>query len=218
MEDIVKITSLGHSAFQLEESTGTKIVTDPYNDSVGQPMPKTTADAVTISHDHYDHNNLESIEGSPIVINFEGAFEVSGVHISSVYANHDNHGGVRRGKTLVFKYRLDGVEVCHMGDIGEDCNAFLSEFIMPVNILLIPVGGKYTVDAERAKEYVDRLMPDVVIPMHYRTKNIDLGLDKVDDFIELFDDEDVVYVEGNEVTFNRVDFDGERTKVYVFEN
>ena len=96
--------------------------------------------------------------------------------------------------------------------------AILSEFIMPVNVLLIPVGGKYTVDAERAKEYVDRLMPDVVIPMHYRTKNIDLGLDKVDDFIELFDDEDVVYVEGNEITFNRVDFDGERTKVYVFEN
>lgn len=209
---------LGHSAFKLEESTGTTIVTDPYSDSVGQVMPNVEANAVTISHDHYDHNNFSAIKGEPILIDYEGAFEVSGIHISSVQANHDNHGGVRRGKTLIFKYRLDGVEVCHMGDIGEDCNAFLSEFIMPVNILLIPVGGKYTIDAKRAKEYVDRLMPDVVIPMHYKTKNIDLDLDKVDEFVELFDDEDVTYIDGNEITFDRANFDGERTKVIVFEN
>lgn len=214
----MKITMLGHSAFVLEESTGTKIVTDPYNDSVGQQMPHLRADAVTVSHDHHEHNNIGAIEGDPIIIDCEGAFEISGVHISSVLANHDNHGGIRRGKTLIFKFRLDGVEVCHMGDIGEDCNAFLSEFIMPVNILMIPVGGKYTIDAERAKEYVDRLMPDVVIPMHYKTKNIDMGLDRVDDFIELFDDEDVMYVEGDSVTFDRANFDGERTKVIIFEN
>ncbi len=214
----MKVTKLGHSAFQLEESTGTKIITDPYNDSVGQEMPKLEADAVTISHDHYDHNNLSSVLGSPKIIDSEGAFEVSGVHISSVSANHDSHNGVRRGKSLIFKYRLDGVEVCHMGDIGEECNPFITEFIMPVNVLLIPVGGKYTIDAKKAKDYVDKLMPDVVIPMHYRTKNIDLGLDKVDDFLELFDSSDLVYVEGNEITFDRAIFDDEVTKVIVFKD
>lgn len=214
----MKITKLGHSAFKLEESTGTIIVTDPYNDSVGQEMPKIEADAVTVSHDHYDHNNICSVLGSPQIISTEGAFEVSGVHISSVLANHDSHSGVRRGKSLIFKYRLDGVEVCHLGDIGEECNAFLSEFIMPVNVLLIPVGGKYTIDAKRAKEYVDKLMPNVVIPMHYKTKNIDLGLSKLDDFLELFDDSEITYLDSNTIDFDRTVFDDEITRVIVFND
>ena len=214
----MKITKIGHSSFLLEESTGTKIVTDPFDDSVGLTMPHIEADAVTISHDHYDHNNLDAIIGSPMILNDEGAFEVSGVHISSVRANHDSHNGAKRGKSLIFKYRLDGVEVCHMGDIGQECNPFLSEFIMPVNVLLIPVGGKYTIDAEKAYDYVDKLMPDIVIPMHYRTKDIDLGLDKVDDFLDLFDQENILEVEGDSITFDRAIFDDEVTKVIVFKD
>ena len=112
---------------------------------------------------------------------------------------------------------MDGVEICHMGDIGEDCSVMLVESIMPVNVLLIPVGGNYTIDAEQAKEYVDRLMPDVVIPMHYKTKDCDFDIDKVNEFLSFFDDEDIVYVDSNTVEFDRADFDGESTKVYVLE-
>ena len=107
--------------------------------------------------------------------------------------------------------------MCHMGDVGEECNAILVESLMPVNILLIPVGGNYTIDAQQAKEYVDRIMPDVVIPMHYKTKDCDFDIDKLNAFLDLFDDENIVYAEKETVEFDRADFDGEETKVLVLE-
>ncbi|MDD4839479.1 MAG: MBL fold metallo-hydrolase [Clostridia bacterium] len=213
----MKIQWLGHSAFRLEESTGTAIVTDPYHSYVGFKMPETTADAVTISHNHRDHNFTGEIGGNPDIIQGLGAFEIKGIHIQSAKAYHDNVKGAERGEVLVYKFRMDGVEVCHLGDIGEDCNIRIVETIMPVNVLLIPVGGVYTIDAEQAKEYVDKIMPDVVIPMHFRTQDSNLELDKLSDFLELFDDDDIVYVEGDTVEFDRADFDGESTKVIVLE-
>ena len=104
-----------------------------------------------------------------------------------------------------------------MGDIGEQCNAILVESLMPVNVLMIPVGGNYTVDAAEAKEYVDRIMPDIVIPMHYKTKDLDMDIDRINEFLDLFDDEDIIFSQGNTVEFDRADFDGESTKVLVLE-
>ncbi|HKL94560.1 MAG TPA: MBL fold metallo-hydrolase [Clostridia bacterium] len=213
----MKIQWLGHSAFRLEESTGTAIVTDPYHPYVGFEMPVVTAAAVTISHNHRDHNYVQAVEGSPDIIQGLGAFEIKGVHIQSAKAYHDNVGGTERGEVIVYKFRMDGVEVCHLGDIGEDCNIRIVETIMPVNVLLIPVGGIYTLNAEQAKVYVDKIMPDVVIPMHFHTKDSNLELDKLNEFLELFEDEDIIYVEGDTVEFDRADFDGERTKVIVLE-
>ena len=83
---------------------------------------------------------------------------------------------------------MDGIDVCHLGDLGEECSSALIDELLPVNVLLIPVGGTYTIDAEMAKEYVDRIMPEVVIPMHYRDKGCKLDIDKVDAFLNLFDD------------------------------
>lgn len=213
----MKITWLGHSSFLLEESTGTKIVTDPFKDYVGYSMPSVEADIVTISHNHDDHNNVSSVLGDPTLLNRAGAYEIGGVHILAQRSYHDDKKGAKRGENLIFKYRMDGVDICHMGDIGEECNAMLVESLMPVNILLIPVGGTFTVDAEGAKEYVDHIMPDVVIPMHYKTKDCDFDIDKVNEFISLFDDENVIYAEGETVEFDRADFDGEDTKVLILE-
>lgn len=213
----MKLTWLGHSSFKLEESTGTTVVTDPYHSNVGFEMPAVEADVVTVSHTHADHNNIENVKGSPTVLNRVGAYEIGGVHILAGHTFHDDKKGALRGDNLVFKYRMDGVDLCHMGDIGEECNAFLVETLMPVNVLMIPVGGNYTIDAQQAKEYVDRLMPDVVIPMHYKTKDCDFDIDKVSEFLSLFDDENIIYANGATVEFNRADFDGEETKVLVIE-
>lgn len=213
----MKLTWLGHSSFKLEESTGTTVVTDPYHSNVGFEMPAVEADVVTVSHTHTDHNNIENVKGSPTVLNRVGAYEIGGVHILAGHTFHDDKKGALRGDNLVFKYRMDGVDLCHMGDIGEECNAFLVETLMPVNVLMIPVGGNYTIDAQQAKEYVDRLMPDVVIPMHYKTKDCDFDIDKVSEFLSLFDDENIIYADGATVEFNRADFDGEETKVLVIE-
>lgn len=213
----MKITWLGHSSFLLEESTGTRIVTDPYHSYVGYDMPEVEADIVTVSHAHQDHNCTSNVKGNPTVLNRVGAYEIGGVHMLALRTHHDDKNGAVRGDNIVFKYRMDGVDVCHMGDIGEECNAMLVESLMPVNILLIPVGGNYTIDITEAKEYVDRIMPDVVIPMHFKTKDCELDIDKVNEFISLFDDENIVEVEGNTVEFDRADFDGEETKLLILD-
>lgn len=213
----MKLTWLGHSSFRLEESTGTSVVTDPFHPYVGYEMPNVEADIVTISHGHQDHSYLSAISGNPTVIRNAGFYEIGGVHMLAQKSFHDGSKGAERGSNLLFKFRMDGVEVCHMGDVGEECSVMLVESIMPVNVLLIPVGGKYTIDAEQAKEYVDRIMPDVVIPMHYKTKDCDFDIDKVNEFLSFFEDDDIVYVDSNTVEFDRADFDGESTKVLVLE-
>ncbi|NLZ25231.1 MAG: MBL fold metallo-hydrolase [Clostridiales bacterium] len=212
----MKIQWLGHSAFRLEESTGTAIVTDPYNNDVGFEMPAQTADAVTLSNPQKDHTSLKHIKGNPEIIKSLGAFEVKGIHVQSIrsYA----HAGKKRGENIIYKFRIDGVEVCHLGNIGEECNIRIVESVMPVNVLLIPVGGGLmTIDAAEAREYVDKIMPDIVIPMHYKTKDSALDIDKVNEFLELFDEEDIVYCNSDTIYFDRSDFDGEKTKVIVLE-
>ncbi len=213
----MKIKYLGHSSFLLTESTGTSVVCDPYDEGVGFAMPAVSADAVTVSHHHYDHDNVAAVSGSPVILDKEQGYELSGVKISAIKSFHDDMGGSLRGENVIFKFRMDGLDVCHLGDLGEECSPELIESILPVNILLIPVGGTYTIDAAMAKEYVDRIMPDVVIPMHYRTKNHTLDIDKVDEFLGLFDDGVEIEEGANEISLSREDIDGERTKIIVME-
>ena len=123
----MKIRYLGHSSFQLIESTGTTIVTDPYSDKLGCAMPGVTADAVTVSHRHYDHDAVEKVGGSPVVIDKEGSYDLPGVEINSIKSYHDNEEGRLRGENIIFKFSMDGIEVCHLGDIGEECSTELIE-------------------------------------------------------------------------------------------
>ena len=212
----MKIEYLGHSCFKLTESTGTSIVCDPYEGSIGFDMGKVSADAVTVSHGHYDHNNVKAVKGNPIILDKECSHELSGVEIDAIKSFHDKQRGKKRGENLIFKFRMDGIDICHLGDLGEDCSSELIDLLLPVNVLLIPVGGNYTINAEMAKEYVDRIMPDIVIPMHYKSRDCKLDISKVDEFTELFDEECVEEVEGNTLELMRSDFDGE-TKVIVLE-
>lgn len=210
----MKIEYLGHSCFKLTESTGTSVVCDPYSSEVGFDMPEVSADAVTVSHRHYDHDAVDKVSGSPVIIDNESGYELTGVNIDAVKSFHDGSRGKMRGENFIFKFRMDGIDVCHLGDLGEACSPDLIETVLPVDVLLIPVGGKYTIDAEMAKEYVDRLMPDIVVPMHYRTKESKLDIDKVDEFLKLFDDEYIEYKDEAELELSRSDLNGE-TKIIV---
>lgn len=213
----MKLTWLGHSSFKLEESTGTTVVTDPYHSYVGYEMIDVEPDILTISHAHKDHNCMEHIKGNPTVITRPGFYEIEGIHILGQKTYHDETKGSQRGENVVFKLRLDGVDVIHMGDIGEECNVLLAEQLGACNILIIPIGGVYTIDAEQAKDYVDKIMPDIVIPMHYKTKDCDFDLDKLNEFLDLFDEENIIRSEEYTVEFDRADFDGEETKVLVLD-
>ena len=213
----MKLQWLGHSSFRLEESTGTSVVTDPYHSYIGIEMPEVTADVVTVSHKHDDHSYVGAVKGNPMIIDTVGYFDVKdSIGILGIETNHDEVDGEKRGKNIIYKYRIDGIDVCHMGDIGEECTPELAEAIGPVNILLIPVGGEYTIDADIAKDYVDKLMPDMVIPMHYRTRGVDLGIDKVDAFLRHFDDEMIEEIEDDTIEITRSQFDDEYTRVVVF--
>lgn len=212
----MKIDYLGHSCFKLTESTGTSIICDPYSGEIGYEMCKTQADAVTVSHGHYDHNAVGNIGGNPVVIDSEQNYELAGVEINSIKSFHDSARGKKRGENIIFKFRMDGIDVCHLGDLGEQCSSDLIETLLPVNVLLIPVGGTYTLDAEMAKEYVDRIMPDIVIPMHYRTRDCKLDIDKVDEFLSLFDSEIVEECEEGSLELSRKDLTGE-TRIIVLK-
>lgn len=214
----MKIEWLGHSSFKLTESTGTSIITDPYDSKgVGTSYPDVTADIVTVSHKHFDHDAIRAVDGAPTVIDVPGVVEINGVNIYGFLSFHDKKRGALRGKNIVYRFRMDGVEICHLGDIGEELSPMLAELIGSVNVLMIPVGGKYTIDAEEAKEYVDMLMPDVVIPMHYKTDGYNGEFADIDEFLDLFPRENVVFVEEDFKEFDRTDFDGEKTTVLVMK-
>lgn len=212
----MKIEWLGHSSFKLTESTGISLVTDPFNaEEVGISFPEVEADIVTVSHDHFDHNCIGAVKEYKTLVTTPGDHGVDGVDIFGFKSYHDDKKGLLRGKNVVFRIRMDGVEVCHLGDIGEELSPMLAELIGSINVLLIPVGGRYTIDAAEAKEYVDRLMPDVVIPMHYMMDGYRTQFDELDEFLDLFPKEDVEYADTAALEFDRTDFDGERTRVIV---
>ena len=183
----MKIEYLGHSCFKLTESKNISIVCDPFSAEIGYKMPKVAADIVTVSHHHFDHDFTDGVVNDPVIIDKAGNFNFGGLEISSIESFHDDAKGKKRGRNLIFKFKMDGVTVCHLGDLGENYSADLIEKISPVDVLLVPVGGNYTIDAQTAKKYVEWIKPHIVIPMHYSTKDSKIDIAKVDEFLNLFD-------------------------------
>lgn len=180
----MKIRWLGHSCFLLEANDGTKIVTDPFDGSVGYKIPTVEADIVTVSHEHYDHNYVEGIQGEPEVIRSVGECAIDGINIKGVPAFHDEAKGAKRGPDIIFVFEIDGLRVCHLGDLGHLLSKSQLEEIGDIDVLLIPIGGTFTVNAEGALAVIDQISPKVVIPMHYKTPAVSMPIDPVDKFIE----------------------------------
>ena len=210
----MKIQYLGHTCFLLTESTGTSIVTDPHGD-IARRLPAVSADVVTVSQPN--RKNIGIVGGNPRIIDKEGRYAFEGVEITGIRSFHDDEGGALRGENLIFKFRMDGLDVCHLGEIGESCTAELLEQIQPIHVLLIPVGRKYNIDGEQAKEYVDRIMPSVVVPMHYRSKGVKTDIERPDGFLDCFEEDEVSYAESDTLEFFRDDLSGESTKVILME-
>lgn len=165
------IKYLGHSAFLIKTKTA-KIVTDPFDpEMVGIKFPKTEADIVTISHNHKDHNQFKNVSGiagvNPLMIDMPGEFEKMGVRIFGFQSFHDKTQGSERGENIMYKFESEGISVLHCGDLGVIPEESFLETIGEVDILMIPVGGIYTIDAEEAVSLVKKIEPSIVIPMHY---------------------------------------------------
>lgn len=180
----MKIEYLGHSCFVLESDGGTRIVTDPYGD-VGYRMPAVRADGVTVSHSHYDHCNVSAVGGAPRIVREAGTGRIGDVSYTAVKSYHDDAKGRKRGENLIFRFEADGISVCHLGDIGEPDPADVFRRVGRADILLLPVGGNYTVDAPAAFAYLTAFSPFAAIPMHYRTPSLNIDIAGPEEFLSL---------------------------------
>ncbi len=162
----MEIKYLGHSSFRIKGKNAV-VVTDPYADYVGFKFPQTEADIVTISHDHQDHNQKDLVKGNPFVIKGPGEYEVKGVSVFGIQTFHDESQGAKRGENTVYRLELDGISLCHLGDLGHLLSSQQLGELNGVDILFIPVGGVYTIGPKRAVEVIGQIEPKIVIPMHY---------------------------------------------------
>jgi L-ascorbate metabolism protein UlaG (beta-lactamase superfamily) len=160
-----------------------RIVTDPFDASLGYKVPKLHADIVTVSHEHFDHNATGVVGANPLIMRDIGKRETKGVVIRGVSGFHDKDQGTQRGTNNMFVLEVDGIKVVHLGDLGHILTLVHLNAIGPVDILLIPVGGIFTIDAQEADEVVGQLKPKIVIPMHYKTPAISLTIDGVERFL-----------------------------------
>ena len=170
----MNIKWFGQSCFMLTAENGTKIIMDPYSKIFGSlsgyKLPEIDADIVTISHNHSDHNNVGAVKGNFVLIKEPGVFSQEGIDIKGVQTFHDNVSGAKRGKNVVYNFRIDGLNVCHCGDLGHLLSLEQINEIGKVDILILPIGGRAVLDASGATEVMKQLNPAVMIPMHYRTK------------------------------------------------
>lgn len=177
----------GHAQFLLTLTGGEKILLDPYDASVGFPMNRVLADVLLISHEHHDHAERAKVDGNPVEISREGRFSpLPGVRVSALSAPHDEEGGQRRGRTLMFKIETENLTLCHVGDLGRVPEKEELLFLKGADILMLPVGGVYTLDAAGALETWRLVSPKILIPMHYKTDSGGLSeLASADDFLRL---------------------------------
>jgi L-ascorbate metabolism protein UlaG (beta-lactamase superfamily) len=182
----MKIKWLGHACFLITSKSGLRIVTDPYSVGGGiDYLPiRESADIVTVSHDHGDHNNVAAVLGNPEVVKGTGSKVVKGIQIRGVATFHDEAQGKQRGTNTVFCFALDGIELCHLGDLGHVLTAQQISEIGSTDVLLVPVGGFYTIDASAATRVCEQLRPKVVIPMHFKTPKCAYPISGVESFLK----------------------------------
>ncbi len=209
----MRIKWLGHSCFKISSKNGTRIVTDPFDDNLGYRIPSVETDIVTVSHGHYDHNFVDCLNGSFEVIDKVGDFNVKGIPIRGIHTFHDEEEGAKRGGNIVYTFVVDDIKICHLGDLGHLLTPSQLEMIGDVDVLLIPVGGVYTIAAPQAVEVINQLRPAVVVPMHYKTKSLRINIDPVEGFEQLMGSAERPTQQVVEINKNELDKDN--LKVYI---
>ena len=180
----MKVKWLGHASFLITSDTGIKIITDPYepDERLKYGEIKESADIVTVSHEHGDHSNVSAVRGNPEAV--RGTAKVKGIEFKGIPTYHDDAEGQQRGKNTIFCFEVDGVRVCHLGDLGHLLSDKQAAELGSVDILLIPVGGNYTIDAKVASRLCDKLKPKVIIPMHFKNDRCIFPIAGVDEFLQ----------------------------------
>jgi L-ascorbate metabolism protein UlaG (beta-lactamase superfamily) len=174
---------LGHSSFYIE-TEGHTILTDPFDESVRYPTKFPAADIVTVSHEHSDHNAIERVPNKKAIVRGNVEKVIDGIIFKGIGAFHDEEQGLKRGLVTIFRIEAEGISVVHLGDLGTTLTKEQIDALTPVNILLVPVGGYYTIDADHAHKVVESLNPNITIPMHYKTDYTNFNIKGVDLFLK----------------------------------
>ena len=187
------IRHIGHAEFLIETENGVRIVTDPYDVRCGYPIRPVGAEIALVSHHHHDHDAVENLQGNPTVIDKAGVYTpAEGIMITAVCGYHDEEQGAKRGETLLFLIEAEGLRIVHLGDLGEKLNDEQAGILYDPDVLMIPVGGFYTIDGRQAKETAARLNAKVILPMHYKTKyNAEWPISGPEVFLEEYQKEEV---------------------------
>jgi L-ascorbate metabolism protein UlaG (beta-lactamase superfamily) len=178
----VDVTWLGHGCFRLR-GRGAAVVTDPYPPAIGLKLQRLDADVVTVSHEHENHNYTHAVREA-YEIRGPGEYEVSGISVIGVPTFHDSAKGAQRGRNTVYVIEIDDVRVCHLGDLGHKLDDAEAEAVSSLDVLLVPVGGRTSINAAQAAEIVRQLEPRFVVPMHYAIPGLKVELDPIERFLK----------------------------------
>lgn len=179
----------GQSCFQITSQIGknnlVNIVIDPFDETIGLRIPKLEADILLVSHNHYDHNNIKAVEGDPFLVDGPGEYEVKGIFIQGIDSYHDSSFGKERGLNTIYIIETEEMKICHLGDLGQkELTDEQIEKIIEVDILMIPVGGIFTISAKEAMKIISQIEPKIVIPMHYCLPKLKVKLEDLDKFLK----------------------------------
>lgn len=213
------IKYLGHSSFYIRTKDA-KLVTDPFDPkAVGLKFPKTEADIVTVSHQHQDHNFTKAFDTHPLIIDMAGEYEKKGLRVFGFQTYHDNKKGAERGENIAYKFEGDDISVLHCGDLGMVWDDNFIDQLGDVDILMVPVGSYYTIDADQAVELVKRVEPSIVIPMHYGHAKLNpqifSKLTPVEEFLKKMGVENITAVP--KLSLKKEDLQAEDLKVVTME-
>ena len=200
----MKIKWWGYASFLITDNRGVKIITDPYGDELPYKRISDEADIVTISHEHYDHNKAEVVGGNPEIIRKTGRFMVKEIKITGIPTKHDKNDGRDRGDNIIFLFETGGKRIAHLGDLGHIPDAEVLEQLADLDILILPVGGTYTINAEEAYEICQKIRPALIVPMHYKTDILDFPITRLEDFTRFFAEELIYRVDAAEVDLESI--------------
>lgn len=181
------ITWLGHSCFLISTDEGS-LVTDPYDSRIGLSLPKNlSADVVTISHHHYDHDHIEAVRGNPCIVDGPGIHRCHGWTFQGLETYHDEYRGAERGSNTVYLFEIDGIRLAHLGDLGHILPGDMAVALSDVDVLMVPIGGTYTINGTQALTVVNQINPRLVLPMHYAVPGLSLKneIDGADVFLAM---------------------------------
>ncbi|MDD3631306.1 MAG: MBL fold metallo-hydrolase [Atribacterota bacterium] len=210
----MKIKWLGHSCFLITNKRGINILTDPFDDTLGYKMTKEKINIITISHEHYDHNNTMGIKGKPVVLKGTVNRDTHKMIFKGISSYHDSVYGKNRGNNTIFIIKTDEMVLCHLGDLGHVLENRQLEEINQVDILFIPVGGYYTLNHIQADQVIEQLKPKIVLPMHYKTDAIKWPIDPLSFFLDKKDNIKIMGENSFEIEAGALP---EKTAVYVLD-